>query len=47
VPQNHGGFGLHLPTALEIIEALSPIDGSVGWCVMSGNGGCLVLNPLQ
>jgi alkylation response protein AidB-like acyl-CoA dehydrogenase len=39
VPQSHGGLELDLPTALEIIGALSRIDGSVGWTAMIG-GGC-------
>jgi len=39
VPQSHGGLELDLPAALEIIGALSRIDGSVGWTAMIG-GGC-------
>ena len=38
VPQSHGGFEIDLPNALEIIAALSKIDGSVGWTVAIGNG---------
>ena len=30
VPRSHGGLELELPAALEIIRALSRIDGSVG-----------------
>src|SRR5690348_845470 len=41
VPQSHGGLELDLPTALEIIEALAKIDGSVGWTAMIGCGGSL------
>ncbi len=39
VPHSHGGLELDLPKALEIYEALSRIDGSVGWVAMIG-GGC-------
>jgi indole-3-acetate monooxygenase len=45
VPQSHGGLELDLPTALEIIGALSRIDGSVGWTAMIG-GGCDMFAPL-
>jgi alkylation response protein AidB-like acyl-CoA dehydrogenase len=38
VPQSHGGLEVDLPSALEIIAALSRIDGSVGWTVAIGNG---------
>src|ERR1041384_1865849 len=33
VPRSHGGFELDLPAGLEVIAALSRIDGSVGWTV--------------
>lgn len=39
VPHSHGGLELDLPQALEIIEALSKIDGSVGWSVGIAVGG--------
>lgn len=39
VPRSHGGLELDLPAALEIIEALGKIDGSVGWTAMI-SGGC-------
>ena len=39
VPRSHGGMELDLPAALEIIEALAKIDGSVGWTAMI-SGGC-------
>src|SRR5260370_21895567 len=39
VPRSHGGLELDLPTALGIYEALSRIDGSVGWGAMI-RGGC-------
>jgi indole-3-acetate monooxygenase len=38
VPQSHGGFEFDLPTALEIIAAISRIEGSVGWTVGIGTG---------
>lgn len=38
VPQSHGGLEVDLPSAMEIIAALSRIDGSVGWTVAIGNG---------
>ena len=45
VPQSHGGLELDLPAALEIIGALSRIDGSVGWTAMIG-GGCAMFASL-
>ena len=39
VPRSHGGLELDLPAALEIIEALGRIEGSVGWTAMI-SGGC-------
>jgi indole-3-acetate monooxygenase len=45
VPRSHGGLELDLPTALEIYQALSRIDGSVGWTAMIG-GGCDLFAPL-
>jgi indole-3-acetate monooxygenase len=45
VPQSHGGLELDLPAALEIIGALSRIDGSVGWSAMIG-GGCAMFASL-
>ncbi|MEA2925342.1 MAG: hypothetical protein QOD25_2464 [Alphaproteobacteria bacterium] len=39
VPRSHDGLELDLPAALEIIEALAGIDGSVGWTAMI-SGGC-------
>src|SRR5258707_11679950 len=45
VPRSHGGLELDLPTALGIYEALSRIDGSVGWVAMIG-GGCDLFAPL-
>jgi alkylation response protein AidB-like acyl-CoA dehydrogenase len=36
VPRDYGGAELHLIESLRVIEELSRIDGSVGWCVMIG-----------
>ena len=41
MPRSHGGFELDLPTALEILAALSKIDGSVGWTIAITSGGDL------
>jgi alkylation response protein AidB-like acyl-CoA dehydrogenase len=41
VPRSHGGMELDLPRGLQIIEAVSKIDGSVGWCVMIGAGAAI------
>jgi indole-3-acetate monooxygenase len=40
VPRSHGGMELDLPKGLRVIEALSKMDGSVGWIAMicSGSG---------
>jgi alkylation response protein AidB-like acyl-CoA dehydrogenase len=38
VPQSHGGLELDLPTALQVIEALGRLDGSLGWTAMIGAG---------
>jgi indole-3-acetate monooxygenase len=41
VPRSHGGMELDLPRGLQIMETLSKIDGSVGWCVMIGAGAAI------
>src|SRR5262249_36730701 len=41
MPRSHGGFELDLPAALEILAALSKIDGSVGWTIAIASGGHL------
>jgi alkylation response protein AidB-like acyl-CoA dehydrogenase len=41
VPQTHGGLELDLPIALEVIEALGRLDGSVGWTAMIGAGSAI------
>lgn len=42
VPRSHGGLECDLPTGLDVVRALSRIDGSVGWTAMIGNGNTLV-----
>ncbi len=44
VPQSHGGLELDLPAALEILGALSRIDGSVGWTAVIA-AGCDIFAP--
>jgi alkylation response protein AidB-like acyl-CoA dehydrogenase len=46
VPQSHGGLELDLPAGLEILAALSRIDGSVGWIAMNTSGGSLFMPSL-
>src|SRR3981081_3241837 len=41
VPQTHGGLELDLPIALEVIEALGRLDGSVAWTAMIGAGSAI------
>jgi alkylation response protein AidB-like acyl-CoA dehydrogenase len=41
IPQRCAGFELDLPEALQIYEAASRLDGSIGWAVMIGSGGGL------
>jgi indole-3-acetate monooxygenase len=43
VARNYGGLELDLPAAIEIIEALSRIDGSVGWATMIGSGAAITV----
>ena len=43
VPRSHGGLGLDLPSALEVIGALSRIDGSIGWTAMIASGSSVVM----
>jgi alkylation response protein AidB-like acyl-CoA dehydrogenase len=40
-PRSHGGFEFDLPQALQILTALSRIDGSIGWNAMIGSGGAM------
>ena len=46
VPSSHGGMELDLPTGLEIISALTRIDGSFGWTAMIGAGAALFASNL-
>ncbi len=41
VPRSHGGMELDVPAGLDVIAALSRIDGSVGWTAWVGNGPAL------
>ncbi len=41
IPKGAAGLELSLPEALQVYEAASRIDGSVGWAVMIGTGGGL------
>ena len=41
-PQIHGGLELDLPTALEVIEATSRVDSSIGWSAMINCVGTLM-----
>lgn len=36
LPRTHGGEGQEFPAAMRVLEALSRLDGSVGWTVMIG-----------
>jgi alkylation response protein AidB-like acyl-CoA dehydrogenase len=45
VPRSHGGLELELSQAVEVIAALSKIEGSVGWIAMIA-GGTQLLAPL-
>jgi alkylation response protein AidB-like acyl-CoA dehydrogenase len=42
VPRSHGGLEWDMPTGLDVVRALSRIDGSVGWIAMIGSGNALV-----
>src|SRR5215213_488969 len=45
-PQSHDGLELDLPTALRVISAAARIEGSVGWTMMTSNGGHLFATVL-
>ncbi|CDY75327.1 Pigment protein [Caballeronia glathei] len=47
VPQSHGGFELEFPKGLEIISALSRIDGSIGWSAAIGSTSATFIPLLQ
>jgi alkylation response protein AidB-like acyl-CoA dehydrogenase len=43
VARSSGGLELDLPAAIEIIEALSRLDGSMGWATMIGSGASVMV----
>lgn len=47
VPRSHGGLELDLPVGLEMITALSRLDGAVGWTAMIGCGSAIFATLLQ
>ena len=42
VPRSRGGLELSLPAGLEIITALSRLDGSLGWTALIGSNTAIV-----
>lgn len=40
-PHSHGGLEIDLPSAVQVITALSRIDGSLGWTAMIGSGSAI------
>jgi len=47
MPQPWGGSELPLPEQLEVLEALSYFDGSVGWCATIGSAGGFISSWLS
>jgi indole-3-acetate monooxygenase len=43
-PRSHGGYELDMPAAIDIMEALCKIDGSVGWVAVIAMG-CTIFAP--
>ena len=42
VPRSHGGLELDLPEGMEVMRALTRLDGSIGWLsIVAGVGGLL------
>ncbi|XUJ34685.1 hypothetical protein ACQ5SK_00955 [Bradyrhizobium japonicum] len=41
VPRSHGGLELDFPAGLEVIKALTQLDGSIGWISIVGGVGSL------
>jgi indole-3-acetate monooxygenase len=46
VPRTHGGAELALPEQMQVLEALSVADGSVGWTTMIGGAAPVLLGHL-
>jgi indole-3-acetate monooxygenase len=46
LPRSMGGPELPPLTAFRVIEELSRVDGSVGWCTMIANGACFFVSRL-
>ncbi len=46
VPRDHGALELDLPAAIEIMERLCRIEGSVGWITTVGMGSAVVVSLL-
>ena len=38
LPRRHSGFELPLTDYIRVVEAISQVNGSVGWCVTIGGG---------
>jgi indole-3-acetate monooxygenase len=47
LPHSMGGPELPPLTTFRVIEELSKVDGSVGWCTMIANGACFFASRLQ
>jgi alkylation response protein AidB-like acyl-CoA dehydrogenase len=47
LPRSMGGPELPPLTAFRVIEELSRVDGSIGWCTMIANGGCFFVSRLR
>jgi indole-3-acetate monooxygenase len=41
VPRSHGGLELDLPAGLEVMKALTRLDGSIGWIAIVAGVGSL------
>ena len=47
VPPAYGGLGYSLPKAIQLIETLAWVDGSIGWVVTLGSGANLFLGYMN
>src|SRR5919109_1382031 len=47
LPRSMGGPELPPLTAFRVIEEISQVDGSVGWCTMIANGACFFVSRLR